>query len=151
MEWIPVLVVVLSLVVFYFISQKSQSAGVTNEFLMQLNAQLREEIQGIRKETDANAKETRVELEQKLDNITKGISDYQRSSNQSIAQQFTESKKGVLEKYKGSGLVWIEDRVDYAIDGDEMGLKTYMMDWPYNREYEGRRVSSWKEIYDATH
>ena len=61
------------------------------------------------------------------------------------------AKKGVLEKYKGSGLVWIEDRVDYAIDGDEMGLKTYMMDWPYNREYEGRRVSSWKEIYDATH
>ena len=65
--------------------------------------------------------------------------------------EFTESKKGVLEKYKDSGLVWIEDRVDYAIDGDEMGLKTHMMDWPYNREYEGRRVSSWKEIYDATH
>lgn len=65
--------------------------------------------------------------------------------------EFTESKKGVLEKYKGSGLVWIEDRVDYAIDGDEMGLKTYIMDWPYNREYEGRRVSSWKEIYDTTH
>ena len=65
--------------------------------------------------------------------------------------EFTESKKGVLEKYKDSGLVWIEDRVDYAIDGDEMGLKTHMMDWPYNREYEGRRVSSWKEIYDSTH
>ena len=47
--------------------------------------------------------------------------------------------------------MWIEDRVDYAIDGDELGLKTYMMDWPYNREYEGRRVSSWKEIYDTTH
>ena len=42
MEWIPVLVVVLALVVFYFMSQKNQSAGVSNEFLMQLNAQLRE-------------------------------------------------------------------------------------------------------------
>ena len=42
MEWIPVLVVVLALVVFYFISQKNQSAGVSNEFLIQLNAQLRE-------------------------------------------------------------------------------------------------------------
>ena len=93
MEWIPVLLVVLALVVFYFMSQKNQSAGVSNEFLIQLNAQLREEIQGIRKETDANAKETRVELEQKLDNITKGISEYQRSSNQSITQQFAESKK----------------------------------------------------------
>ncbi len=32
MEWIPVLVVVLALVVFYFIGQKKQSTGVTNEF-----------------------------------------------------------------------------------------------------------------------
>ena len=93
MEWIPVLVVVLALLVFYFISQKKQSTDVTNEFLMQLNAQLRDEIQGIRKETDTNAKETRVELEQKLDNITKGISDYQRSSNQSITQQLPNPKK----------------------------------------------------------
>ena len=65
--------------------------------------------------------------------------------------EFTESKKGVLEQYKDSGLMWIEDRVDYAEDGDDMGLKTYVMDWPYNREYKGRRVTSWKEIYDATH
>ena len=100
MEWIPVLVVVLALVVFYFIGQKKQSTGVTNEFLMQLNAQLRDEIQGIRKETDTNAKETRVELEQKLDNITKGISDYQRSSNQSITQQFAESKKAITDVTK---------------------------------------------------
>ena len=100
MEWIPVLVVVLALLVFYFISQKKQSTDVTNEFLMQLNAQLRDEIQGIRKETDTNAKETRVELEQKLDNITKGISDYQRSSNQSITQQFAESKKAITDVTK---------------------------------------------------
>jgi len=65
--------------------------------------------------------------------------------------EFTESKKGVLEKYKDSNLIWIEDRIDYARDGDEMGLKTYIMDWPYNREYTGRRISSWKEIYDAAH
>ena len=100
MEWIPVLVVVFALVVFYFLTQKNQSAGVSNEFLIQLNAQLREEIQVIRKETDANAKETRIELEQKLDNINKGISDYQRSSNLSITQQFTESKKAITDVTK---------------------------------------------------
>ena len=100
MEWIPVLIVVLALVVFYFLTQKNQAAGVSNEFLMQLNAQLRDEIQAIRREAGANAKETRIELEQKLNNINKGISDYQRSSNQSITQQFAESKKAITDVTK---------------------------------------------------
>jgi hypothetical protein len=48
--------------------------------------------------------------------------------------------------------MWIEDRIDYAKDGLEVGLKTYLMDWPYNREgWTGPRVKSWKDIYDATH
>jgi len=59
-----------------------------------------DEIQAIRREADTNAKETRVELEQKLSNITKGISDYQRSSNQSITQQFAESKKAITDVTK---------------------------------------------------
>jgi len=100
MEWIPVFVVVIALIVFFFITQKNQTKGVSNEFLMQLNAQLRDDIQAIRRETDANAKETRVELEQKLNTITKGISDYQRSSNQSITQQFAESKKAITDVTK---------------------------------------------------
>ena len=100
MEWITVSIVLVALVLFFLINQKNQSKGVSDAFLMQLNAQLREEIQSIRKETDANAKETRVELEQKLDNITKGISDYQRSSNLSITQQFTESKKAITDVTK---------------------------------------------------
>lgn len=100
MEWIIVAIVVVALVVFYFANQKNQSQGVSNEFLMQLNGQLRDEIQAIRREADTNAKETRVELEQKLSNITKGISDYQRSSNQSITQQFSESKKAITDVTK---------------------------------------------------
>lgn len=100
MEWIPVFIVVVALVVFFFIIQKNQSNGLSSEFLMQLNAQLRDEIQAIRKETDTNAKETRIELEQKLNTITKGISDYQRSSNQSITQQFAESKKAITDVTK---------------------------------------------------
>ena len=100
MEWIIVAIVVVALVVFYFANQKNQSQGISNEFLMQLNGQLRDEIQAIRREADTNAKETRVELEQKLSNITKGISDYQRSSNQSITQQFAESKKAITDVTK---------------------------------------------------
>ena len=97
MEWITIAIVVTALIVFFLLNQKNQSNGVSNEFLMQLNSQLREEIQAIRREAGADAKETRVELEQKLSTITKGISDYQRSSNQSITQQFVESKKAITD------------------------------------------------------
>jgi len=63
---------------------------------------------------------------------------------------FTKPKKQTLEElYKGEKFIWVEDRVDYAKDGDEVGLTTYIMDWPYNREYKGRRVKSWKELYDT--
>ena len=62
---------------------------------------------------------------------------------------FTKPKKDILEElYSGQNYIWIEDRVDYAKDGDEVGLTTYMMDWPYNRDYEGRRVNNWSELYD---
>ena len=68
------------------------------------------------------------------------------------AGDFTKPKKEILQKYSNTSYMWIEDRIDYAKDGQEVGLKTYLMDWPYNREgWVGPRVKSWKDIYDATH
>ena len=66
------------------------------------------------------------------------------------AGDFTKSKRSILEKYKDTNYVWIDDRVDYCRDGDKVGLKTFCMDWPYNRHYKGNRVKSWKELYDTT-
>ncbi len=68
------------------------------------------------------------------------------------AGDFRKPKKEILQKYSGTNYMWIEDRIDYAKDGQEVGLNTYLMDWPYNREgWVGPRVKSWKDIYDATH
>ena len=69
------------------------------------------------------------------------------------AGDFRKPKKEILQsKYSGTNYMWIEDRIDYAKDGQEVGLKTYLMDWPYNREgWVGPRVKNWKDIYDATH
>ena len=68
------------------------------------------------------------------------------------AGDFRKPKKEILQKYSNTNYIWIEDRIDYAKDGQEVGLKTYLMDWPYNREgWTGPRVKSWKDIYDATH
>ena len=61
---------------------------------------------------------------------------------------FTKSKKDVLMKYKEHNYVWIEDRTECAKDGDEVGLKSYIMDHPYNKDYSGRRVNNWKDLYD---
>ena len=69
------------------------------------------------------------------------------------AGDFRKPKKEILKPYTGLNYIWVEDRLDYANDGLEVGLDTIVMDWPYNREgWEGKRVKSWKEIYDyATH
>ena len=52
----------------------------------------------------------------------------------------------MLEKYKDTNYVWIDDRVDYCRDGDAVGLKTFCMETS-NRDYKGNRVKSWKELY----
>ena len=66
------------------------------------------------------------------------------------AGDFTKPKRDILEeRYKGKNYIWVEDRLDYAKDGEDVGLNTFMMDHPYNREYNGQRVNNWKELYDA--
>ena len=69
------------------------------------------------------------------------------------AGDFRKPKSEILkERYEGKDYIWIEDRIDYALQGAEIGLKTYVMDWPYNREgWDGKRVKNWSELYDATH
>lgn len=67
------------------------------------------------------------------------------------AGSHTEPKKLILEeRYKNTNYIWVEDRVDYAQQGQEVGLNTFMMDHPYNKEWTGQRVKNWKELYDAT-
>jgi len=63
----------------------------------------------------------------------------------------TQGKRKVLEdRYKGKDYIWLEDKVSNAIAGDEVGLNTYIMDMPYNKEYKGKRIQNWKELYDTT-
>ena len=65
---------------------------------------------------------------------------------------FTKGKRPVLEqRYKDSGLIWLEDSTKHADAGDEVGMDTYIFDHPYNRDYKGKRVMNWKELYDTTH
>lgn len=59
-------------------------------------------------------------------------------------------KDEVLAKYRGRDMLWVEDKVENAEVGDQMGLTSVIMDHPYNRDYDGpcQRVENWKQIYE---
>jgi FMN phosphatase YigB (HAD superfamily) len=62
----------------------------------------------------------------------------------------SERKDKVLEKYKNSGLFWVEDKVENAMDGLSVGLKSILIKHNHSKNISSDRiilVNSWKEIY----
>ena len=59
-------------------------------------------------------------------------------------------KDEALEPYRESGCVWVEDKVDNAELGYELGLNSILIAHGHNDDYEGpiERVQNWKEIYE---
>jgi len=64
------------------------------------------------------------------------------------------SKAATLQKWLGTGYFWIEDHMRQAEAGHEAGLKTILIDHPYNTHYHTDlfpKVSyekPWEEIYN---
>lgn len=66
------------------------------------------------------------------------------------ALDFTVGKEQyLLDRYKGKNYYWIEDSVNHAESGKKVGLKSIIMDHPYNKEWNGCRVKNWKEVYET--
>ena len=106
---ILILLVFVSIVLVYLIYKSGSSAGsIESTDLMNFSNTLNSQIQDIRKEISSNSKESRSEIEAKLNIINKQINDFQKSSTDSITQQFKESNKVIkdvtteLEKIKGT-------------------------------------------------
>jgi len=60
-------------------------------------------------------------------------------------------KDEALEEYRDSGCVWLEDKVENAELGVEMGLQSVLIEHGYNSDYDNvniQKVSKWKEIFD---
>lgn len=54
-----------------------------------------------------------------------------------------------LEKYRDSGLFWVEDHIENSFFGKELGLRSILMDQPWNKEFfddEIIKVKDWKDI-----
>jgi len=58
-------------------------------------------------------------------------------------------KDKVLQKFEGSNLWWIEDKVENALAGEAVGLRPLVMEHGYNmNDNRVRRVKNWNEIYN---
>ena len=71
-------------------------------------------------------------------------------------------KNDALDKYRDSGMTWIEDKIENALVGEEAGLDCLLMEHGHNmdiHEFEGHHhgrfqrenitiVKNWKEIYE---
>lgn len=106
---ILILLVFVSVILVYLIFKSNLSSGsIEANDLINFSNSLNSQIQDIRKEISSNSKESRAEIETKLNVINKQINDFHKSSSDSITQQFKESNKVIkdvtteLEKIKGT-------------------------------------------------
>jgi hypothetical protein len=60
-------------------------------------------------------------------------------------------KDRALAKFAGSGLWWIEDKIENAVAGLKVGLKPLLVEHGFNMDYDHPEiplVKNWKEIYE---
>lgn len=108
MEIVVAFLSVIILGLIYLVYNSKNSSGSSSNELIQFSNSLSSQIQEIRKEINANSKESRTEIESKLKDINKQINDFHKTSTSNITQQFKESNKVIkdvtseLEKIKGT-------------------------------------------------
>lgn len=60
-----------------------------------------------------------------------------------------EDKDEYLEPYRGSGYIWIEDKVENALLGDTLGLESLIVEHEHNmKKTDLPFFKNWKEIYE---
>ena len=60
-------------------------------------------------------------------------------------------KDEVLEKYRGKGYYWVEDKITNALAGAKVGLKSLLMEHGHNMDFVGndvQLVKNWKDVYE---
>ena len=59
-------------------------------------------------------------------------------------------KDEALEPYRDSGYLWVEDKIENADLGLELGLNSVLIQHEHNKNYRGNaiKVANWREIYE---
>lgn len=90
---------------------------------------------------DESAQKLRIQNTQKLFGET--------AFTKFIFEDTGADKDEVLEPYRGSGLYWIEDKVENAQLGDRLGLESIVVEHAHNMNNdEFPTFATWKEIYE---
>ncbi len=106
MEYVILFVVVLILLIaifLYFQLQKPKD-NETTALLFEMNKQLRDEIEKMRKSVESTSGANRKEIQEKLDGIHKGMDDFQKHTKDSLQKQFKDTANiitSVSERLKG--------------------------------------------------
>jgi hypothetical protein len=90
---------------------------------------------------DESAQKLRIQNTQKLFGET--------AFTKFIFEDTGADKDDVLEPYRDSGLIWIEDKVENAQLGDRLGLESLVVEHAHNMNNdEFPTFATWKEIYE---
>ena len=60
-------------------------------------------------------------------------------------------KNDALDKYKDSGMTWIEDKVENAMTGEAAGLDCLLMEHGHNMDCQHENITvvkNWKDVYE---
>jgi uncharacterized HAD superfamily protein len=63
----------------------------------------------------------------------------------------SERKDKVLKTYANTGYYWVEDKLENALDGLEVGLKSILMKHEYSKNIENKkliRVNNWAGVFE---
>ena len=109
MEFVLVILVFLIITLLYFIySLKFKQNPSQTHDLIKFSESLANQIQEVRKEIDKNSKDSREDIEKRLNLINKQMNDFTKSSATNMSNQFKESNKVIkdvtseLEKIKNT-------------------------------------------------
>ena len=60
-------------------------------------------------------------------------------------------KNDALDKYRDSGMTWIEDKIENALVGEEAGLDCLLMEHGHNMDCQHENITvvkNWKDVYE---
>jgi len=106
MEYIILIVLILILLVALFLYFQLQKPGdnESTSLLFEMNKQLRDDIEKMRKSVESSSGANRKEIQEKLDGIHKGMDSFQKHTKDSLQKQFKDTVNiitNVSERLKG--------------------------------------------------
>ena len=98
------MLLILLITIYFYVQLQKPKSSETTSLLFEMNKQLRDDIEKMRKSVESFSGENRKEIQEKLDGIHKGMDAFQKHTKDSLQKQFTDTTTiitRVSEKLKG--------------------------------------------------